>query len=77
MTFLTRAPRIDIDSKQLADVARFRDALGPGTLPLLAALFEEKGELPEPAELREALKLPGSGFTATGSHLAKAFEKKF
>ena len=34
-------PRIDIDSKQLADVARFRDALGPGTLPLLSALFEE------------------------------------
>lgn len=38
--------RIDIDSKQLADVARFRDALGPGTLPLLSALFEEAGLQP-------------------------------
>ena len=38
---LTWLLRIDIDSKQLADVARFRDALGPGTLPLLSALFQE------------------------------------
>ena len=27
-------------SEQLADAARLRDALGPGTLPLLAALFQ-------------------------------------
>ncbi|CAK9047744.1 Probable zinc metalloprotease EGY1 [Durusdinium trenchii] len=64
--------RIEIDSQQLADVARFRDALGPGTLPLLSALFEEdgrpaRGELPPPGDVRDALELPGSGFTVTGS----------
>ena len=40
---LLAVARIEIDSQQLADVARFRDALGPGTLPLLSALFEEDG----------------------------------
>ncbi|CAK9046674.1 Probable zinc metalloprotease EGY1 [Durusdinium trenchii] len=61
-------PTIEIDSQQLADVARFRDALGPGTLPLLSALFEEaRGELPPPGDVRDALELPGSGFTVTGN----------
>lgn len=31
---------MDVGSEQLADAARLRDALGPGTLPLLAALFQ-------------------------------------
>ena len=30
-----------MDSQQLADVTRFRDALGPGTLPLLKTLFDK------------------------------------
>ena len=38
---LNGSQRLDVDSQQLADVTRFRDALGPGTLPLLKALFEK------------------------------------
>lgn len=49
-----------------------KDLPGPEALPFV----QEKGELPEPAEVREALKLPGSGFTATGSAMAMAFHRK-
>ncbi|CAE7318848.1 EGY1 [Symbiodinium natans] len=59
---------VDVDSQQLADVTRFRDALGPGTLPLLKALFDkESAEVLEVGELREALRMAGSGFTVTSN----------
>ncbi|CAE7265732.1 ANKRD19P [Symbiodinium sp. CCMP2592] len=59
---------VDVDSQQLADVTRFRDALGPGTLPLLKTLFDkESAEVLEVGELREALQMAGSGFTVTSN----------
>lgn len=59
-----------VDSARLSDVGRFRDVLGPGTMPLLTALFDlsmSPQRLPLVSEVREALVLPGSGFRWSGS----------
>lgn len=54
-----------LPATKIAEVGRLRDMLGPGTLPLLAALFGEAAsdeKMPAVVDVRDALGLPGSQF---------------
>lgn len=56
---------IALDEQRLAEVGQLREALGPGTMPLLAALFGEaasEGTMPALPDVQLALGLAGSRF---------------
>lgn len=70
-------PTLSTSSERLAEVGRLRDVLGPGSIPLLAALFGEAASserMPPRDQVRDALALPGTPFRVeTSLDLGRCF----
>jgi len=65
MLSLAELQDVGLDSEKLAEVSKLREAIGPGTMPLLAALFGEPtsdDKMPALNDVQFALGLPGSIF---------------